>query len=172
MEKFCIFSIDGQDIYIVSLRRQNAVRDFQRDDFFLRNDLFFLSRKTANWKTSRSRGVAISYSSIPRACCVGVLFGCANGARREAPCWNSRRGEEMVRVNHPPPLFPSFALTPTQRVPKGFPKGDYFSSSQSSSVIKKKWRLQQYEWTKESRSALIPSAVGVGPFSSYEIYTR
>ena len=60
----------------------------------------------------------------------------------------------------------------TQRVPKGLPKGDYFSSSQSSSVIKKDGGFNNTNERRSRGRHQIPSAVGVGPFSSYEIYTR
>ena len=74
----------------------------------------------------------------------------------------------MVRVKHPPsPLsffLPHTYPKGTQRVPYWIPKGDYFYSPQSSSIIKKKWRLQQHEWTKESRSVLDPIGRTRSPF--------
>ena len=74
------------------------------------------------------------------ACSAGVFFGCANVFVLEGPCWNSRREEEMGRVKGSgegggEALLKRGAL---KGGPSSYPKGYYFYSPQSSSVIKSK----------------------------------
>lgn len=113
---------------------------FKGTTFSLETTCFFLAERRLTEKQADRGAWRYPTAAFPSLLCRRFLRAFEWCSPRSATLKLPKRGGNGASQPPPSPLSffrPHTYPKGTQRVPKGLPKGDYFSSSQSSSVIKK-----------------------------------